>query len=415
MTHFILTLDSKNMIVSPEQLLLKQETDITRVEYTTRLKEIIGENKVVVNCSCYDLLNKNFNCVIERENIQDTRYILGSYNITFNENADILHIIRLTEGSYYTEGLFAMYDKFVMFGRNDKMSAAVHEQYIKTELGEMQYLNLMSDILKNGDNRIGRNGVTMSMFGKHMKFDLRNGFPLLTTKKMFFRGIVEELLFFLRGDTDSKILEEKKINIWKGNTSKEFLEDRGLNYEPGIMGPMYGYQWRRFGATYGTVDKGIDQLANVINLIKNDPGSRRIIMTDYNPSQAEEGVLYPCHSIIIQFYVQNNFLDMFCYNRSQDVLLGVPFNIASSALLQIIIANITGLTPRFFNLSMGDSHIYDSHISAVREQICRVPYVFPQLELHKLNDISDIEKLKYNDFILSGYIYHPSIKAEMIA
>jgi dihydrofolate reductase/thymidylate synthase len=264
-----------------------------------------------------------------------------------------------------------------------------------------------------------------------MKFDLRNGFPLLTTKKMFLRGIIEEFLFFLRGDTDSTILSEKGIRIWEKNTSDEFISSLGLPYAKGVMGPMYGYQWRFYNAEYtlangrptnkqginkeGINKEGIDQLADVVHLIKNDPTSRRILMTTYNPEQASLGVLYPCHSITIQFYVQNEFLDMFCYNRSQDFFLGVPFNIAPSSLLLMIVAKLTNKTPRFFYITMGDSHIYSEHISQVEMQIKRMPFAFPTLQIPDIKELKEIDSLTAKDFILSDYKFHSQIQAEMIA
>lgn len=288
--------------------------------------------------------------------------------------------------------------------------------------GEKQYLNLLEEILKNNNVKIGRNGKTLSKFNANFTFDLRDGFPLLTTKKMFFRGIVEEFLFFLKGETNTKLLSDKKVKIWEGNTTKEFLKNRNLDYAEGVMGPMYGYQWRNFNGTYLLdSDKrpvknqnGIDQLANVIDLINNDPNSRRILMTSYNPEQAEEGVLYPCHSITIQFNVEDDYLDMFCYNRSQDLFLGVPYNIASSSLLLTLIANITNKTPRFLYMTMGDVHIYQCHKDNVKTQLhdARIPFKFPKLTI---NNSQDYDNLSYEDFILSGYMCHPSIKANMVA
>jgi len=292
--------------------------------------------------------------------------------------------------------------------------------------GELQYLEILNTTL-GAVVRQGRNGNTLSSFVEHLTFDLRDGFPLLTTKKMFFRGIVEELLFFLRGDTDSKMLEAKNVNIWKGNTTREFLDSIGkTERKEGMMGPMYGYQWRNFGAPYDEktgrttgathIDRGVDQLADVVNLIKTDPHSRRILMTDYNPTQAKEGVLYPCHSIILQFYVQGDFLDMFCYNRSQDFFLGNPFNIASSALLLSIVAKLTGKTPRHFHLTMGDVHIYESHIDIAHKQLERTPFVLPKLNIHNdLQSLDEIEKWVYEDFDLVGYKSHPALKAQMVA
>lgn len=297
----------------------------------------------------------------------------------------------------------------------------------RTSNGEHQYLSLLDDITNNGVERIGRNGITKSLFAKHLTFDLRNGFPLLTTKKMFMKGIVEEFLFFMRGDTDSTILSDKKVRIWEGNTSSKFIKSLGLPYAQGVMGPMYGYQWRSFGKPYD-IDtnglptssgigsyRGIDQLQNVIDLIQNDPYSRRILMTTYNPQQAEEGVLYPCHSIVVQFNVDGDNLDMFCYNRSNDALLGIPFNIASSSLLLIMVAQLTGKTPRHFSMSIGDVHIYDEHTESVDLQLSRIPYEFPSLCIPEINSLDDIYSIDSNDFELIDYKSHKSIKAPMIA
>jgi thymidylate synthase len=256
------------------------------------------------------------------------------------------------------------------------------------------------------------------MFFKNMSFDLRKGFPILTTKKMFFRGIVEELLFFLRGETDSKVLEKKGINIWRGNTERKFLDHNGFkDREPGMMGPMYGYQWRFFGAEYEestgkpkTV--GVDQLKYVIDTIVKDKNSRRIIMTDFNPSQAFSGVLFPCHSIIVQFYVYENYLDMYCYNRSQDLFLGTPFNISSSALLLSIIAKKTGLYPRYLHIGMGDVHLYEEHLELINIQRDRIPYSLPQLILP---EIDVFENIKTEDIVLQNYLSHPAIKANMVS
>lgn len=280
---------------------------------------------------------------------------------------------------------------------------------------ELQYLNLLSNTITDKP-RFGRNGLVYSHFTSHLKFNLMNGFPLLTSKKMFFRGIIEELLFFIRGDTDSKKLEAKGVNIWKENTSREFLDNNHFtSREDGDMGPMYGYQWRFFNKPYdsNTDKKGLDQLNSVIDEIKRNPTSRRILLTDFNPLQVHEGVLYPCHSIIIQFYVEDGFLDMFCFNRSSDLFLGLPFNIASSALFLSIIANLTDLRPRFLNLSLGDCHIYAEHKVAVEEQLKRFIHAFPTL--HITRKLSDIDDLRASDFEIQNYTHEPTIKAKMVA
>jgi len=301
--------------------------------------------------------------------------------------------------------------------------------YVKLEYegdkSETQYLSIARGIVENGDSRTGRNGDVRSVFGRNLSFDLRDGFPLLTTKRMFLRGIVEELLFFLRGDTDTTILSKKKVKIWEGNTSAEFIKNRGLPYAEGVMGPMYGYQWRTFNKKYNLNIDGrhvksddygsIDQLKVVVDLIINDPTSRRILMTTYNPSQADEGVLYPCHSIITQFYVDGDFLDMFCYNRSQDFFLGTPYNIASSSMLLMIICKLTKKTPRYFNLSTGDTHVYESHSTVVYEQINRCPYKKPTLVIDRdINVLDDINTLVFSDFRLENYVCHDSLKADMV-
>jgi len=287
---------------------------------------------------------------------------------------------------------------------------------------ENQYLNICNKILKNGNVRTGRNGEVKSLFNDHMTFDLTKGFPLLTTKKMFFRGIVEELLFFIRGDTDTTMLSDKKVKIWEGNTSREFLRHKKLNYSTGVMGPMYGYQWRYFNSPYVldenrkplTPTEGIDQLKQVVELINNEPTSRRILLTSYNPSQSNEGVLYPCHSLMIQFYVDGDYLDMFCYNRSQDFFLGTPYNITSSSILLIIVAKITNKIPRHLNITMGDIHIYKEHYNAVETQLKNIAYKFPSLNIDKnISSVESLNSLTFGDFKLENYHSNDSIKAEM--
>lgn len=280
----------------------------------------------------------------------------------------------------------------------------------KTKSGEMQYLSLLKEVLHFGNDTYGRNGNVKSMFGKSLHFNLSDEFPLLTTKKMFFRGIVEELLFFLCGKTNSKLLEEKGVHIWKGNTQET----------NGLMGPMYGSQWRHFHAdpclfdtSTGMYSGGFDQLSYVINLIKNDPKSRRILMTTFNPAQASLGVLYPCHSIVNQFYVDGEFLDMTCYNRSSDLLLGLPFNIASSSLLLHIVSNLTNLKARHFHLFLGDCHIYEQHKDAVLLQLSRIPKHPPRVCLSS-SDKNNVEELSFEDFVLSQYDFYPPIKADMV-
>lgn len=315
----------------------------------------------------------------------------------------------------------------------------IYEEFTHYELsynpmGEHQYLQLLRNVLRKS-SRPSRNALVRSDFFNTLSFDLSHGFPLLTTKKMFVHGVLVELLFFLRGETNTELLREQNVHIWDGNTNREFLNNHGFSdRKEWVMGPMYGYQLRNFGAEYdektasAVVDDtkheknrvsgidGVDQLANVIHLIKTDPTSRRIMMTVFNPKQADQGVLYPCHSIVVQFYVEDEWLDMSCYNRSQDLFLGTPFNIASSAFLLSIIAKVCGLRARILNLALGDCHIYTEHEEAVKTQLNRFPYTFPHMKIKKeLHDVSDIETLKPSDFEIEEYCHHEKIIAKMIA
>lgn len=285
-------------------------------------------------------------------------------------------------------------------------------------MNETGYLNALKNILENGNYRKTRNSTTISTFGVKLDFDIKNSFPLLTTKKVYWKGIVEELLWFIKGDTNSKHLEEKGVNIWKGNSTREFLDKSNLTeYEEGDCGPIYGFQWRYFNAPYKGCNinykgLGIDQLQSCIDLIKNDPSSRRIFMSAWNPNQMDEMCLPPCH-VSYQFYVSHDGgLSCILYQRSGDMFLGVPFNIASVSLLVYLIANITGTYPDKISLVIGDAHIYEDHIEQVKLQLEREPYNFPELTINKKDNINDFT---YDDIKLNNYTCHPLIKAPMIA
>ena len=250
-----------------------------------------------------------------------------------------------------------------------------------------------------------------------MIFDLREGFPLLTTKKMGWKTILRELLWFIEGSTDNNKLKEKNVKIWDGNASKEYLKTRGLDYEEGDLGPIYGFQWRHFGDTYINKDYkytgGVDQLKNVINLIKNDPLNRRIILSAWNPIDIDKMALPPCH-VMVQFYVdiKDNYIDAQLIQRSGDMFLGVPFNIASYSFLLHIIGNITGYKPRYLHHILGDAHIYKDHLDAVNEQILREPYSLPKLVINK--DFSDIDDIEESNFNIVDYNSNPSIKYQIV-
>jgi thymidylate synthase len=297
----------------------------------------------------------------------------------------------------------------------------------KTCHPENQYLNLIQWIIVNGEERQDRTGTgTLAMFAPpHLRFNLKDGFPLLTTKRMFFRGVVEELLWFLSGDTNANHLSERGIRIWDGNASRDYLDRLGFaNREVGDLGPVYGFQWRHFGAEY--VDchtdysgKGIDQLRHVIDKIRNNPTDRRIILSAWNPKDIPNMALPPCH-VLCQFYVSTptkakptSSLSCLLYQRSGDMGLGVPFNIASYALLTHMLAHVTGLEVGELIHTLGDAHVYKDHVEALKIQLERDPLPFPTL--HILRDVKDIDDFKREDFSIKGYRPHDRIDMKMSA
>lgn len=282
-------------------------------------------------------------------------------------------------------------------------------------LEEKSYLDLMEKIINEGEEVIDRTGVgTKFIFGEQLKFDISNNLPLLTTKKTYFKGIVEELLFFLRGETNTKKLEEVNVNIWKGNTSRDFLDKKGLNNLPeGSLGKGYGYQWRNFNS------QGVDQLFNLIKSIRENPFGRKHIITAWNPAQLNEMALEPCH-YSMEFNVHtNNSLSCKFNQRSCDYFLGVPFNICSYALMTQIIANACNLKTNKLIFSGGNIHLYLNHIEQAKEQLKRDPYEFPTCNIKNIYDdsiektISNIENLKFSDFELKNYKFHSAISAKM--
>jgi dihydrofolate reductase / thymidylate synthase len=291
--------------------------------------------------------------------------------------------------------------------------------YQKKELinkDEYKYLQLMDTIMKQGIDVQGRNGTTKSLFGEKMVFDLSR-FPLLTTKKMGYKTILRELLWFIKGSTNNQELKDKNVHIWDGNASKSFLESRGLSYEEDDLGPIYGFQWRHFGAEYKDrhtdySGKGYDQLKWLINEIKENPNSRRLILSAWNPAVLDEMALPPCH-ILCQFYVnqKENTLSCQLYQRSGDMFLGVPFNIASYAFLTYILCKLTGYKPGKFYHILGDAHIYEEHDTAVLPQIKRVPKLFPTLTIS--DRLTDIDSISEDMFTIENYESYSRISAPM--
>ena len=260
-----------------------------------------------------------------------------------------------------------------------------------------QYHDLMERILADGAEKGDRTGTgTLSVFGHQMRFDLAAGFPLVTTKKLHVRSIIYELLWFLRGDTNIKYLNEHGVSIWN-----EWADERGE------LGPVYGKQWRSWPAKDGGA---IDQIANVVAMIKRNPDSRRLIVTAWNPAEVDKMVLPPCHCLF-QFYVAKGRLSCQLYQRSADVFLGVPFNIASYALLTLMMAQVTGHKPGEFVHTLGDAHLYLNHIEQARLQLSRPPRALPQMKLNP--QVKDIFGFAYEDFALEGYEPHPHIQAKV--
>jgi len=264
-------------------------------------------------------------------------------------------------------------------------------------LAMRQYLDLMRKVLEEGVEKEDRTRTgILSIFGHQMRFDLAKGFPLVTTKKIHMKSMIHELLWFLRGDTNIKYLNDNGVRIWN-----EWADDNGY------LGPVYGYQWRSWPVQSG---RSIDQIAEVIEQIRDEPDSRRLIVTAWNPADIYDMALPPCH-VLFQFYVAEGLLSCQLYQRSCDVFLGVPFNIASYALLTMMVAQVTGYQPGEFVWTGGDVHIYLNHLEQAQEQLRRDPFPLPNMRLNP--EVKEIDDFKFEDFSLSGYLAHPHIAAQV--
>lgn len=304
----------------------------------------------------------------------------------------------------------------------------LHEEY--------QYIHLIENIIDNGTWEEGRNGRTKSVFGSSMRFSLADGkIPILTTKKTAWKTCLKELLWFIRGETDNKILKKQGVHIWDANGSREFLDSRGLHlYPEDMLGPIYGYQWRHYNANYNCFNgkrlfnedepdifsnrkevTGIDQLQQIIDALK-DPAqrtSRRLIMTAWNPGQLNEMALPPCH-VMCQFNVHDgNKLSCSMYQRSNDEACGTPFNIASYSFLTHLLAKHCGLEAYEFVYFKGNCHVYEEHVEGIKEQMGREPYPFPTVSIKQVRD--NINDYQVEDFELHNYQHHPQIKFLMVA
>lgn len=391
---------------------------------------IIGGSQIYIESLTRDLvdiiyltqINKNYDC----DNFIETGKFIKTNNFVCCKEKQFL----LTDGNNITS-MNKIEVTFSILKKTNKTPIVI------SNIEENNYLELLYNIITYGNYRQTRNACTWSTFGKNLEFNLKNAFPIITTKVINFRAIFEELLWFLKGDTNAKHLSEKGIIIWNENTSREFLDKCGLNnYEIGDVGPMYGFNWNHFGTEYKGMNfdynnLGFNQLEYCLNLLKTDPYSRRIIMTTFNPSQAKEGVLYPCHGISIQFYVEsdkgNKLLSCMMTQRSSDSFLGLCFNITSYALLvylfcevlnntldnQDVSSEIIKFIPGKLIINLGDTHVYSDHFSQVVRQILRDPYEFPQLKFKRT--VKDLKSFKFDDLELINYKSYAMIKAKMVA
>lgn len=283
---------------------------------------------------------------------------------------------------------------------------------------EFQYLRLVADVLESGAAKASRAGPTLAKWGATMRFDLRDGkFPLLTTKRVFFRGVVEELLWFIAGSTSVQKLQQKGIHIWDANADPQFMRKAcpSCDYEPGDLGPIYGFQWRHFGAEYRGMHadysgQGVDQLGRIVDMLRHDPGNRRILLSAWNPCDLSKMALPPC-PVLTQFAVFNGELHTMLYQRSADLGVGVPFDIASYALLTIMLAHVAGLRPCELVYALADTHVYSNHIEALHEQLSRSPKPFPRLSI--VRAVDNIDSFTFEDFKLEGYDPWPAIKMVM--
>jgi len=414
-------------------------------------KTITSNNKFIIYTSWNNLLKEIVNFNNQKNRIYNKILKIQQNFIIGGESIYRLALNKLTIDSIYTTEIYKDYDCDTFFPKIDelignnkflisKCSPFEIENniyyrfitYTNIELSgtlqvwknkeETLYLENMKSILETGIERNDRTGIgTISEFGLLMKYNLTDTFPISTTKKIFLRGIFEELMMYIRGQTDNKILNDKKINIWNGNTSREFLDKRGLtHYDEGDMGETYGFNFRHFGGEYKGCKEsyplscGYDQLKNVINLIKDDPTSRRIIINLWNPYTLHKAALPSC-LCMYQFYVdtQHKRLHLQIYIRSTDYFLANNWNTCTGALFVHLICALSyiDLTPGFLTVVCGDSHIYKTHVSQVRENLKRKPYPFPKLTVNnKKNKISSFE---WEDIKLIGYKSHPSLSAPM--
>jgi thymidylate synthase len=381
---------------------------------------------------------KSYSEMITEEDIQEeikekTVHLLGGVKL-FNKYinvADAIVIEQATRGIPNTDDEtfpnIPMTYELVAFGISSRnCRILMYEKNESISNNEHTYLAMLRHIIHKGKPRPDRTGVgTISTFGHQMRFDISHFVPLLTTKFVPWKACLKELIWFLKGQTDATILQKQGVHIWDGNSSRKFLDKNGLQHLPeGDIGKGYGFQWRHFGAEYDTckddyTGKGFDQIKYIIDILRNDPYSRRIFMSAWDPSSLSDMALPPCHATV-QFYVEPPSTDnekpkLSChmYQRSCDAFLGSPFNIFSYTALTYVLAAICGMTPDTLVISMGDLHIYNNHIEQVEKQLLNTPMPQPVLMLNKSIISKDIDDITLDDFEMIGYFHHPAIKAKM--
>lgn len=365
--------------------------------------------------SCYHMYQALELC--KKQNIEDIFVIGGAQIYTnvftfFYHSIDKIYITNIRdtfEGDTYLKNVPWKHFCLTESKKEENVEYLIYSKQQENR-GEYQYLDLVRNTLRK---------TNLCSFGIMMKFDLQKGFPLLTTKKMFLRGVIEELLWFLSGSTNSNILRDKNVHIWDKNGSREYLDSIGLSHrEQGDLGPIYGFNFRHYGAQYKDCHsdysgQGKDQINNVLHLIKNDPHSRRILINLWNPTQLDEVALPACH-VLYQFKVEpENKLSCVMYQRSGDIGLGVPFNIASASLLTHILAKLCHLNVGTLTHCIGDAHIYKEHVISLKKQLERTPFCFPRLCITDTNQ-KKVEEFKVGDFEIQGYFSHDSISMPLV-
>jgi len=394
-------------------------------------KDDIGKIFIIGGASIYLDIFKNYLPLIDTVHLtrvytpqlSDTQYLKAVEkkatfcNIPFHEYINSKKLIHLHTNKCSSNATVYDFDTDMYIDKTLDYSFNVYQSCNTINHDELQYLNLLQQILSENNIKPTRNADVYSKFGTRMEFDLRKGFPILTTKRVPWKTVLRELLWFISGSTDNRFLKDKNVKIWNANASREFLDSRGLDYSEDDLGPVYGFQWRHFGAEYVDYDtdytgKGVDQLRNIINEIIDNPTSRRLILNSWNAVDINKMALPPCH-VMVQFNIDNGFIDCQLYQRSGDMFLGVPFNITSYAFLLHIIGHLTNYVPRKLVHIIGDAHIYSQHLDAVQQQLFRTPNPFPQLTI--IGELHDIDDIDENVFQIVGYDCYSTIQAPMIA